>query len=86
MRHFGECDEIFLCGGGAHNRALVARLKTLLPRTSIDRTDALGVPAQQVEAAAFSWLAKHAIEHKPIDLCNITGARQPSILGAIYPA
>lgn len=84
--HFGGCDEAYLCGGGADNVELVARLGALLPTIPFRRTDDLGIPAQQVEAAAFSWLAKHAIERQPIDLTSVTGARHPSILGAIYPA
>jgi len=85
-RYSPECNEVYLCGGGADNEALVARLKVLLPGLSVRRTDALGIPAQQVEAAAFSWLAKCAMELKPIDLCSVTGARHPNVLGAIYPA
>ena len=83
-RHFPACEEVYLCGGGADNAALVARLKGLLAGIAIGRTDALGIPAQQVEAAAFSWLAKCAVQRRAIDLADVTGARHPSILGAIY--
>jgi len=85
-RYFSACEEAYLCGGGAHNRALVNRLRALLPRVVFDKTDALGIPAQQVEAAAFSWLARQCVERRPIDLRQVTGARHASILGAIYPA
>jgi anhydro-N-acetylmuramic acid kinase len=49
-------------------------------------TDALGIPAQQVEAAAFAWLASKCVAREALDLGAITGARHTVVLGAIYPA
>ena len=43
-------------------------------------TDALGVPAQQVEALAFAWLAHRFTERRPAGLPDVTGARGPRIL------
>jgi anhydro-N-acetylmuramic acid kinase len=39
-----------------------------------------------VEATAFAWLAKCALEGKPGNLPSVTGAREARVLGAIYPA
>ena len=43
--------EIYVCGGGARNGALMRELAYCLQRP-VHPTDALGVPAQQVEALA----------------------------------
>jgi anhydro-N-acetylmuramic acid kinase len=77
--------ELYLCGGGAHNGALRTRLSELLPVT-LALTDDLGIDADWVEAAAFAWLAKQTLEHKPGNLPSVTGASGYRVLGAIYPA
>lgn len=79
-----QCDRVLVCGGGAQNSALMRRLVERIPCAKIEKTDAFGVPAQQVEALAFAWLAKQAIEQRPVDLRATTGAKQATILGAIY--
>jgi len=85
-RHAPSCTAVYLCGGGAQNKCLVARLGGLLPGMEVQETDQLGIPAQQVEAVAFAWLAQQTMNGKAIDLTLVTGARHPAILGAIYPA
>ena len=80
-----ECNRVLVCGGGAQNSALMGRISELLPLAKVGRTDAFGVPAQQVEALAFAWLAKQAIERRAVDLRATTGAAHATILGAIYP-
>ena len=80
-----ECARVLVCGGGAQNSALMGRISELLPLAKVGRTDAFGVPAQQVEALAFAWLAKQAIERRAVDLRATTGAAHATILGAIYP-
>lgn len=77
-------EEIYLCGGGAYNQLLVARLRDLLQPVKIELSDALGIAINSVEGAAFAWLAHQAMQHKPGNLPAATGARGPRILGAIY--
>ncbi|MBA4142775.1 MAG: anhydro-N-acetylmuramic acid kinase [Nitrosospira sp.] len=77
--------EIFLCGGGARNGALVSRMRAALPGRKVDLTDSLGVDADWLEALAFAWLAKQVIQGIPANLPAATGARGPRLLGAIYP-
>jgi len=74
-----------VCGGGAHNRHLMERLQAACPTLQVMPTDALGLPALQVEAAAFAWLARQALDGKPGNLASVTGAAGPRVLGAIYP-
>jgi len=78
--------EIYLCGGGAHNRALVSHLQRALPQCRIQETEVLGIAADWMEAIAFAWLAQQALHLRPANLPAVTGARHPCVLGAIYPA
>ena len=76
--------EIFICGGGAYNTALMQRLKTLLTKDAVASTAALGVDPQWIEAMAFAWLAKQTINHQPGNLRAVTGANREVILGGVY--
>ncbi|AVS66004.1 anhydro-N-acetylmuramic acid kinase [Paracidovorax avenae] len=75
-----------VCGGGARNGLLMRRLAALLPGVEVQTTDAFGLPPQQVEAAAFAWLAHRALHRLPGNLPQVTGAAGPRVLGALYPA
>jgi anhydro-N-acetylmuramic acid kinase len=78
--------ELLVCGGGARNGALMARLAALWPGLSVAPTDSAGLPAQQVEAAAFAWLARQFCERRPGNHPAVTGAAGLRVLGALYPA
>lgn len=78
--------ELLVCGGGALNAHLMARLAAHLPGARVVATDAVGLPAMQVEACAFAWLARAWMERQAGNLSQVTGARGPRILGALYPA
>ena len=75
-----------VCGGGALNTQLMRRLQALCPSLQVVATDALGLPALQVEAAAFAWLACQALHQAPGNLPSVTGAAGARVLGAVYPA
>jgi anhydro-N-acetylmuramic acid kinase len=81
----GGAREIYVCGGGARNGFLLARLAALLPGRQIATTIALGIDPQHVEALAFAWLARQAVNREPGNLPAVTGARGPRVLGAVYP-
>ncbi len=83
---FEDTAELYLCGGGAHNKALVNRLCQLLPDFTINNTSKLGIDPDWVEAITFAWLARQCIHGLPGNLPSVTGAAGPRILGAIYPA
>lgn len=86
LRHCSSAQEVYLCGGGARNTAMLKLLGQLLPDCRIQTTDALGVGVDWVEAVAFAWLARQALHGIPASLPAVTGARHPCILGAIHRA
>ncbi len=79
-------DELYVCGGGAHNRALLAALAEELAGIPVRTTEVLGLAPDWVEAAAFAWLAHRALEGQPGNLPSVTGAKREVILGGIYKA
>lgn len=81
-----DTEKLFICGGGANNDDLLSRIQEHLPNVSVRTTQALGIHPQLTEASLMAWLAKQTIERKPVDLRNITGSTQPSILGGVYYA
>lgn len=76
---------LLVCGGGARNGHLMRRLADRLHPLPVLATDAAGLPAHQVEAAAFAWLAKAFVERRAGNLVAVTGAAGPRVLGALYP-
>jgi anhydro-N-acetylmuramic acid kinase len=87
LEHCAGADEIYVCGGGARNGALVSSLRHAFAEqaTPVALTDALGIHAEWVEALAFAWLARQTLSGKPGNLPGVTGAAHPCVLGAIYP-
>ncbi|QLL12880.1 anhydro-N-acetylmuramic acid kinase [Pseudomonas chlororaphis] len=78
--------ELLVCGGGAHNSALMNRLSSLLPNAKVSSTATHGVDPDWVEAMAFAWLAHCCLESIAANRPSVTGARGLRVLGAIYPA
>jgi len=81
-----KTEELLVCGGGAHNAALMARLAQLLPGTRVGSTATHGVDPDWVEAMAFAWLAQCCLDGIEANRPSVTGARGLRVLGAIYPA
>jgi len=86
LTHAESAARVIVCGGGAHNDALRARIATLLAPRTVETSDAWGIGVAQVEAAAFAWLARCALRGEAAGLPAVTGARGARVLGAIYPA
>ncbi|WED44225.1 anhydro-N-acetylmuramic acid kinase [Legionella cardiaca] len=78
--------QVLICGGGAHNHALLHALKKLLPTTPVESTHAYGINPDFIEALMFAWLAEKTLNNIPLDMRQITGAKHLAILGTIYPA
>jgi anhydro-N-acetylmuramic acid kinase len=86
QRHAPGLKRLLVCGGGALNGHLMARLQALLPGARVSSTAEAGLPPQQVEGAAFAWLAMKAVRGEKLALESTTGALGARVLGGIYPA
>ncbi len=85
LEHTAPGRQVLVCGGGAFNTDLMQRISRRLGGP-VASTDAKGLPADQVESAAFAWLAKACVLRQSGNLVSATGALGPRVLGAIYPA
>ena len=89
IRHWApDTGEVLVCGGGAHNDALVDTLSQQLepiPVVGTDRSTA-AIDPDWVEAMAFAWLARQTLHGIPGNIPAVTGASHPVVLGGIYPA
>ena len=88
--HAAMPDELIVCGGGAYNADLLARLAEGFAarghRVKVTTSAAVGIAPEHVEALAFAWLAMRCVAGEPGNLPAVTGAAGPRVLGAIYPA
>lgn len=82
------CDvaAIFVCGGGVQHPLLMAGLRDAFePRgVQVLTTNILQLDPQQVEAAAFAWLAFCWVHRLPSNPTRATGAKRDVVLGAGY--
>ena len=81
-----QAARLLICGGGSQNTFLMERISCLANPRPVTTTDVLGLPPQDVEAAAFAWLAYQHLLKKPGNLPSATGAKGPRVLGGFYPA
>ena len=75
--------EIIVSGGGADNPVIMNHLETLFTDVPIKRSDDYGINSDAKEALAFAVLAAAAIWEISGNVPNVTGARQPVVLGKI---
>jgi anhydro-N-acetylmuramic acid kinase len=78
--------QVLICGGGAFNTDLMARLERLLPGARLATTAGYGIAPEHVEASGFAWLAHRYLSGQAGNLPSVTGARHPVPLGALYRA
>jgi len=83
-----HCDaqEVYVCGGGVHNLALMEVIDGLMNNCKVGSTAEIGMDPDWVEAVAFAWIARETFAGRKIDTSKFTGASEPVILGGIYPA
>jgi anhydro-N-acetylmuramic acid kinase len=79
-----QCAGIWVCGGGAHNDFLCARISQHYSGPPVQSTAALGIEPDWVEAIAFAWLAMSRINEREAGRPSVTGARAPALLGDIH--
>ena len=84
LSHAADSQQVLVCGGGIHNRQLMAMIQKRLPMP-IASTATFGIDPDHVEAIAFAWLARQTLKHQPGNLCSVTGAQTQVVLGGIYP-
>lgn len=77
---------VIACGGGVHNAYLMQELATALSPIALETTAAHGIDPDFVEAITFAWLARETLEDRPGNRPEVTGARGPRVLGAVWPA
>lgn len=85
LEPLGGVDETVLCGGGAHNPALVEALRQALGAQPLRLVDELGVSTDALEAVAFAVLGVEAVRGRPANLPAVTGASRAMVLGKIVP-
>ena len=84
---------VWVSGGGTRNPALMRALQAELRAATSDGasvpqlrlTDEVGIPSGSKEAIAFAFLGHETFHGRPSSLVGATGARHPSVLGAIWP-
>jgi anhydro-N-acetylmuramic acid kinase len=83
-RRYAPGAALYICGGGAHNAALLKSLAELSAPNRVASTGALGLDPDYVEAIAFAWFAKRTLEGHTSSAGSVTGAKGARILGGIY--
>ncbi|WP_349291090.1 anhydro-N-acetylmuramic acid kinase [Citrobacter sp. JGM124] len=86
LPHTKQSRSLLVCGGGAKNPLLMARLADMLPDWTVGTTTESGLDIDYVEAAAFAWLACQRMHNLPGNVPEVTGATRAVPLGVIYPA
>lgn len=80
---FDKIDEVLVCGGGARNIFLLDTLRAMMPDSTVETTNELGVDPDFVESTVFALLANLTIDRIPGNLTRVTGARANVVLGKI---
>lgn len=84
--HAPGARQVYVCGGGAFNDFLMARLRERLAGIEVLDTAVLGLAPDHVEAAAFAWLAMRTLNGWPGNVPAVTGASAAAVLGGVYRA
>ena len=85
--HARDAREVWVCGGGVHNRVLMAALADALAPMRVASIADLGIDPDFVEAMTFAWLARERMAGRAApNVPTVTGSRGPRVLGGVYSA
>ncbi|WP_209425474.1 anhydro-N-acetylmuramic acid kinase [Pararhodobacter sp. SW119] len=73
---------VLVCGGGRHNRALMAQLAARLP-CPVAPVEAADLDGDMIEAQAFAYLAARVLRDLPLSAPGTTGVAAPTRGGRI---
>lgn len=76
---------LLVCGGGRHNRAVMAALQDRIAAVEVLPVEAAGLDGDMLEAQAFAWLAARVIAGLPTSGPATTGVPGPCCGGRISP-
>ncbi|WP_174280274.1 anhydro-N-acetylmuramic acid kinase [Sphingomonas bacterium] len=83
VRHLPAAPRCWVvCGGGRHNRVMMAALRARLPL--VTDADALGLRGDFLEAEAFAFLAARSVRGLPITFPGTTGVGGPTTGGEVF--
>ena len=83
--HAPDVREVLVCGGGVHNRVLMAANASALAPASVASIATLGIDPDFVEAMLFAWLAHERLGGRTVEnVYAVTGARGARVLGGLY--
>ncbi len=87
-RHNIAKARLIICGGGAYNPYISEGIKKNLQKNNVNvmKAEELGVNSKLIEAHAFAYFAYKFMHRECLNLGRSTGAKNPSILGCLYPA
>jgi anhydro-N-acetylmuramic acid kinase len=74
-----------VCGGGRHNRSLMAALEAALAHR-VEAVEAVGWQGDVLEAQAFAFLAVRSLRGLPLSLPTTTGTPRPLSGGVLHRA
>ena len=89
VKNTPNVSNVIVCGGGRKNEFLMERIGSLLNLEGkggyvLDASERWGLDGDSLEASAFAWLAFRRLNNLVGAVPSVTGAKKPSVLGAVY--
>ena len=89
VKNTPKVSNVIVCGGGRKNEFLMERIGSLLNLEGkvgyvLDASEHWGLDGDSLEASAFAWLAFRRLNNLVGAVPSVTGAKKPSVLGAVY--